>query len=185
MTPSVEGNAKVRVVGLLLLSGVSSAAVAGFAGGIFWTVSPLPGLDVTMIVVAAGTAVVLDVGHRATGRLRPPSVGRQVPQDWSRVFDPPVVAVLYGARLGVGPLTILNSWSWWAAFLVGAAGGPAVGALVGVGFAVSRTVVMIAVGEWARGAMAAQMGRVRGGDRLAHLGCALGTAALAVAVVVV
>lgn len=185
MTPSVEGNAKIRVAGLLFLSGVSSAALVGFAGGIVWIASPLPGLDVAMIVVAAGVAVVLDVGHRATGRLRPPSVGRQVPQDWSRVFDPPVVAVLYGARLGVGPLTILNSWSWWAAFLVGAAGGPAVGALVGAGFAASRTLVMIAVGEWARGAMAAQMGRVRTGDRLAHLGCVLGTAALAVAVVVV
>lgn len=185
MTPSVEGNAKARVAGLLLLSGLSSGALVGFAGGIVWTVSPLPGLDVAMIVVAAGIAVVLDVGHRVTGRLRPPSVGRQVPQDWSRVFDPPVVAVLYGARLGVGPLTILNSWSWWAAFLTGAAGGPAVGALVGAGFAVSRTVVMVAVGAWARDAMAAQMARVRGGDRLAHLGCVLGAAALAVVGVVV
>ena len=81
------------------------------------------------------------------------------------------MAVLYGARLGVGPLTILSSWLWWAMLVVGAAGGPWLGAMAGAAFALSRTVVMVAVAEWARGAMPLRIARVRAGERVAHVVC--------------
>src|SRR5690606_28725948 len=77
---------------------------------------------------------------------RPLAVGRQVPQAWGRLFAPVVAALLYGARLGVGPLTILVSWSWWAALVAGASLGPWPSAAVGATFAVARTVVTVAVG---------------------------------------
>jgi hypothetical protein len=88
--------------------------------------------------------LVLDaVGRRV---VPPPSVSRQVPQLWGRIFSPRVVAVLYGARLGVGPLTILRTWLWWGCFLAGASAGPGWGAAVGALFGASRIVAMLAVG---------------------------------------
>lgn len=180
MTPSVGGITKLRVSGLLVLSGAATGAIVGFAAGVAWTVSPLPPLDGATVVTAAWVAVLLDVIHRSTGRLRPPAVGRQVPQEWSRVFDPSVVAVLYGSRLGVGPLTVLSSWLWWAAFVASSAGGPAVGAAAGAVFAIARTAVMLGVAEWARRAMAGNMARVRRGEAAAHAACILGAVVLAV-----
>src|SRR4029078_11442297 len=76
----------------------------------------------------------------------PLSVARQVPQLWGRIFSPRVVAVLYGARLGVGPLTILRTWLWWGCFLAGASAGLGWGAVVGALFGAGRVLAMLGVG---------------------------------------
>src|SRR5690606_22169942 len=96
-----------------------------------------------------------------TGRPRPLSVGRQVPREWSRLFSPPTVAVLYGGRLGVGPATILTTWLWWAVLILGAAGGVWTATAAGAAFGLVRTVVMVALAEWIRVAAAPRMARVR------------------------
>ncbi len=96
----------------------------------FW---PLAGL--TLVALA------LDAVHMKLGWPRPVALHRQVPQQWGKLLSAPVVAGLYGARLGVGPLTMLTTWLWWAA-MVGASV-ISVWAAVGAGavFGASRAVV--------------------------------------------
>lgn len=135
---------RIQVNLLLALTGALSGALVGFALGLV----PLPDVTPAVAVVAA----VLDA-------LRVPTlaVRRQVPQYWGRIFPPRTVAVLYGARLGVGPLTLLPTWLWWAAMLVGASRGPWIGAAAGATFAIVRTLTMWVAGTRAR--------RIDGADR--------------------
>jgi hypothetical protein len=56
--------------------------------------------------------------------LRPLSVNRQVPQSWGHEHGPWKAALRYGPRLGVGPATILTSWTWWFGFFFAAGSGP-------------------------------------------------------------
>ena len=127
----------MQVLSLLALSGATSGALVGFAMGL----APLPDAPTWLAIVAA----VLDA-------LRVPTlaVRRQVPQYWGRIFPPRTVAVLYGARLGVGPLTLLPTWLWWAALAIGSSRGPWLGAAAGATFAVVRTLTMWAAGTRAR-----------------------------------
>lgn len=161
MTPSVGGWRKVRVA--LLLGGAAAAtgALAGFAAGVAWAAAGGSPPGPVWLAVVLGATAVAETAYLARGRPAPPSVGRQVPQVWARLFAPETVAVLYGARLGVGPLTLLGTWSWWAALVVGAAGGPEGSALVGATFGGARVAVMVAAAEWARRDMAARMASIR------------------------
>ena len=151
------------MVGLLTATGVASAAAVGLLAGIVWAATGAGALSTGAASVLAVGAVLLDVAARRLGRPRPLAVHRQVPQLWGRLFGPGVVAVLYGSRLGVGPLTILTTWTWWAALLVGASLGPWPSAAVGAAFAISRTVTMlVAVAGTRTGpAMATRVARVR------------------------
>jgi hypothetical protein len=58
------------------------------------------------------------------------------------MFGARTAAVLYGARLGVGPLTILRSWLWWAGTVVLATVSPWWCAVGGVVYAVSALTLM-------------------------------------------
>jgi hypothetical protein len=134
----------VLVAGLLTTTSALTGALAGFAGGVVWTVLLGPPLNAWSSATLLACVLALDaVGSR---RVPPLSVQRQVPQLWGRIFSAPVVAVLYGARLGVGPLTILRTWLWWGAFLAGASAGPGWGAAVGALFGAVRIVAMLVVG---------------------------------------
>ncbi len=141
--PSVRGREKLVIVTLFALSASASAAVFGFASGI-----PALAIGVSSrssalpIAVGAGVAAVLLDFWRA-----PVHVRAQVPVEWGAIFHPRTVACLYGARMGVGPLTLLSTWLWWAAFVVGAVLGPWKGVAIGVSFAISRTVTM-AIAVW-------------------------------------
>ncbi len=87
----------------------------------------------------------LDACNLTFGRPSPPTSGRQVPQEWGKLFDARIVALLYGARLGVGPLTILSTWTWWSFTIAAALIGPGTGALAGAVFGFVRLMVTIAV----------------------------------------
>lgn len=109
---------RMMVAALLVASGTVSAALVGLIAGVAlqWT----PRLDMSVLLIIAMIAVLADLSSVRFGRPKPLSVGKQVPVEWGRLFDARVVAVLYGARLGVGPLTMLSTWLWWAA-TIGAA----------------------------------------------------------------
>ena len=162
---------------VLLVSASATGALAGFVAGVAWEVVRLPGLGPWGAAVVVVVAVLAELAWLRTGRPRPWSVGRQVPRAWSDEFAPATVALLYGARLGVGPLTILRTWLWWAVLLAGAASGvwPATVALAA--FGAVRALTMIAAAEWARAAMPVRMARLRGLEPL------VGRAVLAVAIV--
>jgi hypothetical protein len=190
------------VGGLLVLSALLTGALAGFIAGALTglvaqgTASVAGGgglgspilagrLVAVFAALVALVAVALDLLAVRTGRPRPPSVRRQVPQAWSRLFAPSTVAVLYGARLGVGPLTILPTWLWWGAFLVAAVGGPWSGALAGALFGGVRTLAGVALGEWVAPDAPRRMARLRAAEapaRWATGGVALLLPAVALAV---
>lgn len=138
----MRGAERIRVVGLLALTGALTGALVGLALGVLWTATGLPDATGTLALVAALAAAALDALVLTVGQPRPLAVHRQVPVEWGRMFSPATTAVLYGARLGVGPLTILRTWTWWAAVVVAAACGPWVGVAVGAVFAVARTITM-------------------------------------------
>lgn len=148
---------------VLLAAAGGSGALAGFAAGVAGAaLGDAPGWVPPALVL---TAVAADAAYLTADRPRPWSVGRQVPREWSALFAPPTVALLYGARLGVGPLTILVTWLWWAALAVGALAGPAAATIAGAVFGGVRALTMLAVAEWARPAMAPRIGRLRRAER--------------------
>lgn len=131
------------VIGFLGAAGALTGALVGFVSGIVWAVTGLPPLGAIGLTVLVAAALGADVAHARGHGPRPFSTGRQVPQYWGRLFGGRTTALLYGARLGVGPSTILATWTWWAAAVAGASVGPWPAAGVGVVFAVSRTATMV------------------------------------------
>lgn len=98
-------------------------------------------------VVAASlglVSVVLDVlWRRGVRAVRPWSVLRQVPQDWGHEHGSWWAAVRYGFRMGFGPATILNSWTWWAGFVIVVISGWQASVMGSFVFAVSRALTMM------------------------------------------
>ena len=163
---------------LLAVSAGLAGAVAGFVLGVLAAATGLEGAPRPLAALVVAVAVVLDLA----GRPRPPSVARQVPRSWARLFPLRVAAVLYGARLGVGPFTILSTWMWWAAVVVGAAAGPWWSTATGAAFGVGRVLVMAGVAARIEGDAVARMAAVRDRERIvrraALAGAVLAAAAL-------
>lgn len=136
VTLPVRGLRRIAVLGVLTIAGVLTGALVGGLVGLALGWLPEPSAPVLAVVI--GLTALLDVvGPSAL------AVGRQVPLEWGRWFSAPTAAALYGARLGVGPLTILTSWTWWTATLLAGTAGPLVGAIAGAVFHVTRVLVMI------------------------------------------
>lgn len=150
--PSVRGRERILIAALLIGSAVASGALAGttlavvlaapFAVATSLVGRPSPiGPAVGLVTIG----LVLDLVAFRFGRLRPLTHGGQVPREWSDLLDARVVAVLYGARLGVGPLTILSTWGWWSAAVASALLGVGTAALVGATFGLVRQLVTVGV----------------------------------------
>jgi hypothetical protein len=173
----VRGALRIQVLALLALTGALTGALLGWVAGLVATPFPAP-----TTAFATGVVAVVAV-LEAVGRPKPLAVRRQVPQLWGRIFGPRTVAVLYGARLGVGPATILPTWLWWGAFVLGAACGPWVGALVGAVFALARTAVThgSVAGVRSGPAMSRRIQAVRRAERPFAVGIAVLVAVVALA----
>ncbi|MGH1503307.1 MAG: hypothetical protein ACRBI6_07115 [Acidimicrobiales bacterium] len=122
----------------------ATATLTGFAAGVVG--GALPDAGLTVVAAGLAAALAMDLVGQRLGRPLPWTIGRQVPVEWSRWFDPRLVAVLYGARLGVAPLTILGTWVWWAVLALSATRGAVDAALVGAAFGVTRTVTTLGLG---------------------------------------
>lgn len=150
--PSVRGRQRSKVVtaliGSCLFSGAAVGAVAGVGllparallDPLFSSSGDSRSTAITAIVVAG---VALDLAALATGRPAPPAIGRQVPREWIDCFSPTVVAVLFGARLGVGPATILSTWTWWSVTVAAGLVGLGEAVAVGASFGLARAVVTV------------------------------------------
>lgn len=151
VTPSVRGRQRMAAEAALLAGAAASAALTGFVFGLIGlvavagTTSAQRGPMVTIGIVAVGLA--LDTCRLLTGRPLPLTLGRQVPRQWGRLLPLPVTALLYGGRLGVGPLTILSTWMWWAALIAAALVDVWMAVAVSVWFAVWRVVINGLVGR--------------------------------------
>lgn len=157
---------RAQVITLQAAAGALGAALLGLAVGALWPATWDAPAWLALLAAALDAL-----------RVPPPSVRTQVPAYWGRIFGPRAVAVLYGARLGIGPLTILPTWLWWAALALGAAEGPWPSALVGATYAVVRTLTSWLAGEVTtrRGPSAVHRldGRVRLGVAVAVVAVAL------------
>ena len=159
----------------------SAGALAGFGAGTVWAIARLPQLSAAATAGVVAAAAAADLLHRRGRGPAPLSVRRQVPREWSRLFSPRTVAALYGARLGVGPLTILVTWLWWAAVMGGASLGPWPAALTGASFGLARAGVGLAVASRVAADAAPRVASIRRGEPLAFalvtgaivLGCAV------------
>src|SRR5688500_7743583 len=141
---------------MLTAAAAGSGALAGFGLAVLGLVLPTGRVGPWVVAAAVLVAVALD----AVGP-RPLAVRRQVPRTWARAFPPATAAFLYGARLGVGPLTLLPTWLWWAAAVVGAVAGVGWSVAVGAGFGTARVLVMLAAAHGGEADMAGRMAAVR------------------------
>ena len=152
--PSVRGRstrATLATTVVFVVAGTATGALAGWVLALPALALGLSPTDDRWVLAAVVAGLTLDGVRLLLGRPNPPASGRQVPQEWSRFFSPTTVAVLYGARLGVGPLTILSTWTWWS-FTVGAALiDPWTGAAVGATFGLVRLTTTIAASLVAAG----------------------------------
>ena len=150
---------------LFVGSATATGAAAGLGLGLLWRVASGPVVSPMAAFGAVVLAVMADVVHARTGRLRPASTVRQVPQAWGRLFDARTAATLYGARLGVGPLTRLSSWMWWPAVVIAASTGPVSSAAVGGVFGAARILTVVAVSSQVRGHTPRRMETLRRRER--------------------
>lgn len=144
-----------------MLSATLAGAVAGLTVGVFWSLSTLPPLGSSAALVSVVAALVADAVHARSGRFPPLGLHRQVPRAWARLFDVRTAATLFGARLGVGPLTNLTSWLWWAATLLAASRGPGPSAAVGGLFGALRMITVVAVSRHVQAEMPSRMAALR------------------------
>lgn len=159
--PSVRGVRRAQVAALLVFSAASTGALAGLSVGFLWRLTALPELSLEAVAVLGGAAAAADAVHRRWGRLRPLSVPRQVPRAWGRLFDARTTATLYGARLGVGPLTHLVTWMWWAAMLAAASQGLGPALAVGSLFGGARMVTVVLTSQHLEHAMPRRIAALR------------------------
>lgn len=147
MLPSVRGRERTAVAAVLIGSGTASGALVGLVVALLLAAALSP-VDLLasadragLALIAVAIGAVLDGARLVTGRPSPPTAGRQVPREWAWIFPPTVTAGLFGARLGVGPLTILSTWTWWSFTIAAGLLGPAAGALAGATFGLVRLIV--------------------------------------------
>lgn len=174
--PPVRGRQRAVVALFLCGAATASGALAGFVAGV--AASPVPPVPLWAAAAVLAVAAIAD----GVGRPRPVSVRRQVPQAWSRLFAPATVALLYGGRLGVGPLTVLNTWLWWAMLAIGALAGVAPAVVAAATFGLIRGAVTVIAGMWLAPSAPRRMRWLRGADTATERACA--SAALVAAAVV-
>ena len=131
------------------------------SAGLLWQLTALPGIGIEALVVLGGAAALADAVHARSNRLRPLSVRRQVPRAWGRLFDARTAATLYGARLGVGPLTHLATWMWWPATLAAASQGVGPSLVVGSTFGAARMVTVVLASHHVEHAMPLRIAALR------------------------
>lgn len=142
------------ILGLVAAATAAGAVVGLVAAIVVAPVGPLlDGLGFTtrpVVTVLVAVGLGLDLLALATGGPKPLAVGRQVPREWTRLLDPTTVAVLFGARLGVGPLTILSTWGWWSATVASAVLGVGPAIATGAAFGSVRLIVTVGTSLVAR-----------------------------------
>jgi MFS family permease len=164
------------------LGGVAVGSVLGALGSVIASPLGVP-LRVLVIGVAAALGVIADA--RVAG-LRPPSVSRQVNEEWMTRYRGWVYGVGFGVQLGIGVVTVVTTSALYvallAALLTGTIGG---GALVGGAFGLVRGATILSAagvrGTEQLGRVHATLGRWEGRSRIGTV-AAQGAVAVVIAV---
>ena len=122
---------------------VVASTIGGVAmGALLGTVGALLSLDHGGWPILVGGALALvATALDLAGRL--PTMRRQVDETWLNRYRDWVYGAGFGLQLGVGAMTIVTSASLYLTWIVELLSGPAVGALVGVSFGLSRALPLV------------------------------------------
>ncbi len=148
--------------------GATVGALAGLAGaGLHRLVQPAPAAVAAVVVAACVAALAVDL-H--VGRLRAPTVQRQVNENWLGKYRGWVYGLGFGYQLGLGVVTVVTTASVYLtivlAFLTDSVWG---GLIVGAAFGLARSLPLLAVGGVrGPGQLRQVMRRATGQDRLAR-----------------
>ena len=162
-----------------LMGGIFLGALGGLAGS--W----LPGGDWRLLVAAA---VALTGAGLDLARKPPPSIQRQVDENWLTRYRGWVYGFGFGIQLGFGMVTIVTSASVYSmALLTVLSGSVVAGAVIGAAFGLVRaSVIVMVVGADEPGALRGVMRQLQGhlpAARWSVVGTQLLTAAVALAVI--
>lgn len=133
----------VTVSAYVLGATVAAALLGALLGGAGGLLPLTPGATAVAVLALGALALAFDLG---LGGLRLPTVHRQVDKDWLDRYRGWVVGVGFGAQLGLGVVTIVNTAAVYLALALAAlTGSPARGAAVGATFGLVRALVVLAV----------------------------------------
>jgi hypothetical protein len=126
---------------------IGSAAGGALLGGVLGAAGQRPAHALGTAWVAGLLAAAAAAGLAADtrlGRLRLPSIRRQVDERWLRTYRGWVYGAGFGFQLGAGLVTIVSSSAVYLTFLAaGLSGGPRAGALIGLVFGAMRAWTLV------------------------------------------
>jgi F0F1-type ATP synthase assembly protein I len=127
------------VTAYVVASSIGGAAVGALLG----TLGALMAIRHTSWTLVVGAVIALVAAFLdITGRL--PTLRRQVDETWMNSYRDWVYGAGFGLQLGVGAMTIVTSASLYLTWVVELlTGSPAVGALVGAAFGLSRALPLV------------------------------------------
>ncbi len=133
----------VTVIAYVVGSTLAASLLGALLGGV-GTVLPLsPTPTAALVLVLAAAALAFDLG---LGGLRLPTVHRQVDKDWLGRYRGWVVGAGFGAQLGLGVVTIVNTAAVYLMLALALlTGSTAAGATVGATFGLVRALVILVV----------------------------------------
>lgn len=129
---------KRTVVGFWVGALLAGTATFGLAGAVGELVG-LTGMPTLVSVAVLGLGAVLD-----GLRIDPPGPDRQVDENWLGRYRDWVTGIGFGAQLGSGLVTIVTVYAIWALLLVAALVGLPAALLLGLTFAVGRSLPLLA-----------------------------------------
>lgn len=149
-----------------LLGSVLGGLAAGSAWGYLGSLLPEGRWRVVGVIAVALAGAILDL----TG-VEPPSIHRQVDEDWLGRYRGWVYGLGFGFQLGLGVVTIVTTASIYATFIIIALiGSPPLGALIGSIFGVSRALMITRVAHVRDpGSLRGVMRELQGGIKVANL----------------
>ena len=158
-----------------VLGGLLLGLVAGTLGSLLpLERTAVAGAAAAVVAVAAVLALLVEIGRLP----QPPTLHRQVDEDWLHRYRGWVYGFGYGAQLGFGLVTIVTSPVLYVALLLAAlTGSPLGGAVVGVVFGLVRALPVLALRSVHSTAQLTAAARRT--EELAPVGRRLVTAALA------
>lgn len=135
---SVGDRRTARQLAILFL--VATAGSAALFGGALGALGVTLNLHPTVLELASVLtfAMATTALGRLHVRLRAPSLPRQVPSIWWTTYDRRLVAVGWGAQLGVGFLTYLPGFGFYGLVLLALVGGPTLGLTIFASFGLIR-----------------------------------------------
>ena len=135
----------VTVGAYVVASTVAAAALGALLGGVGGLLPLGAGTTAVLVVVLAALALAFDL---RLGGLRLPTVHRQVDEDWLGRYRGWVVGAGFGAQLGLGVVTIVNTAAVYLALALALlTGSAAAGALIGTTFGLVRALLILVVGR--------------------------------------